>query len=241
MRQLVLLVIAGLAGYLAYRHTASSPPTKSKLTPTQHIVLTCAGSVVAALVGALIARPATIAAIGGWLGFVDAAAFEREQRSKRYGVGKHLWGVGAAAVVFIAALVSIEWCLAGLLGFLAFTTAAAFERKHYDDLWDIDASIWGVMTWFFFGVFLTSTFAAAVVLTVLPAVAAVVLYLRDRKTAQSEEFVGASWPRVDASEEGPQRASTGEAARGERPPACFLTPSAGAAAGARGREGVPLR
>jgi hypothetical protein len=205
MPQLVLLVIAGFAGYLAYQHAVSSQPTKSKLTPAQRVVLTCAVAFGAALVGALVARAATLAAIGGWLGFLAAGAFETERRTKQYGIGKHLWGVGAGAVAFVATLLSAEWCLAALLGFLAYTTASNFERDHHDDLWDIDASIWGLMTWFFFGVFLTSTVVSALVITLLPAAAAVVLYLRDKKATDPDVSAGASWPRIDASEEASRR------------------------------------
>jgi hypothetical protein len=106
MAQLVLFVLAGLTGFVGY-HEASKYERRFRKGPWGFSPLTW-GVVccVLGLVGALVASALVIGGLTGFVGYHEAARYERQYRQGPWGISALLWGVVCSVLGLVGALVT---------------------------------------------------------------------------------------------------------------------------------------
>jgi hypothetical protein len=129
MAQLVLLVLAGLTGFVGYHEAAKHEKRFRKGPWGISALLWGVVCFFFGLVGALLASALVIGALTGFVGYHEAAKHERQNREGPWGISALLWGVVCCCFGLVGALVTstLVWGVVcsflGLVGALLLLTA----------------------------------------------------------------------------------------------------------------------
>jgi hypothetical protein len=189
MAQVVVVVIAGIAGFGGYREAAKFE-TRFRKGPLG--IPARAWGVVCffvGLVGALLASALVIGVFIGFVAYNEAAKYERQNGEDPLGIPP--WGLGVLCASFgaIGALTTSAFPIGVLIGFVGYTEAATYERQYDKRALRASSVAWGVV-WFLFGLIgalVTSALAWGVVCSFFGLIGALLLLIAERNALIAEK------------------------------------------------------
>ncbi len=183
MAQLVLLVVAGIAGLVGHSEAAKTEK-RFRRGPLgiPAIGWGVAGFAGAGLVGVLLGAEIVVAALIGFVSYSEAAKYERQSGAAPGGIPSPAWGVGCAALGLIGALVESTFVIWLVAGFVGYREAVRYETQFGKPALRVSPLVWGVAGFFFglVGGLIVSALTWTVVCAFLGLVSAHLLLLAER-------------------------------------------------------------
>lgn len=190
MAQLVVLVVAGIAGLVGYSETAKVEK-RFRRGPlgVPAVAWGFAGFVCAALVGALLSAEVVAGALIGFVAYGETAKHARTSGSIPWGVPPPAWGVGCGSLALIGALVESTFVIWLVVGFAGYREAASYETQFGKPALRVPALVWGVGCFFFglVGGLVASALVWTVVCAFLALVGAYLLLFAERNALLAEK------------------------------------------------------
>jgi len=201
MAPLVVLVVAGITGFVGYNEAAKIEKRFRK-GPLGIPALTWGiGCFFFGLIGALVASALVIAALIGFAGYDEAAKYEQQYGEGRLGIPPLVWGVVWSCFGLIGTLTTSAFVVGALIGFVGYHEAARYEGQYGERPLGLSMLVWGVGCFFvgLVGALVTSTLAWAVVCVISGLVGALFLLIGEKNALLAERNAllaekNAKWP-----------------------------------------------
>jgi len=188
--QFVLLVIAGIAGFVAYSEAARIEKRFRRgplglPAPVWGVAcFLCAG-----VIGVLVAAEVVIGALVGYVAYTSESKYAGQHGEGPMGVPPYAVGVACACLGLIGALCVSTFPLWAIFGLVGYNEAAQYERHYGKYPFGVSALVWGVACFFFglIGTFVTSALVWAAVCALLGLVGAHLLLLVEKQALIAEK------------------------------------------------------